>query len=477
MLKKTTIVLLICINLVMLSVVPVFAWTPNFSVVTTEDELADLTVNEKPGEINVISGQVKITKSINLKTNSMLVIGQDPQADEGTIVIENGGELVIDAPLIKTIASGETNLIRVKKGGRLILKSGSLERPISIWNETQSTAVIEEGGVCEVYNGFKLIYDDWDFKYLIDGKITYVDGQDEPEDPEDPEEPEVPVEPEYTECYGEVVKTDNKRLMTIYFAMPLLNEEIESLTVQSFDGSSWNDRIHYDQDEYMPDGFFRYSPDNVIEYLSWNHRKKPQSFLAFPEMWTEETAGQYVTYRIIYNYEDDYEMSNPIEILIPETGNPMPFTTENDYDDVDGNRGGIGQGESERHPVPDKPDNKPETEVKPESEMEPEISAKPENEVVPEIPAEPENEAKPETVPEQENAVPDKTEKPVQKPESEMVQEENKHNTSHKDNTSIYKETDSDINAIPGVAVAITVTIGAAGSAYVIARTIKKKRR
>ena len=468
MLKKSAITLFICINMIMFSAAPAFAWVPNFTMIKTQDELEAIVENENPGVMYALSGQVEVNKSINLKTDNMFVLTPNTDDIGGTIVIEDGGELIIDAPEIYTNADGRTNLIRVKKGGKLVLKSGTLTRPTSIWPETASTAVIEEGGICEVYKGFELNYKDWDFKYLIDGEVTYIDG------PYDPGEPEEPEEPEYIEdYYGEVVKVDESELMTIYFAMPVLDEDIKGLTVQSFDGEKWNDRIYYDQDEYMPEGYFRYSPDEVVEYLSWNHRNCKRSFLAYPEKWIEETAGEYVTYRIIYHYEDDYEMSQPVDILIPETGEPMPFTTEHDYDDVDGNRGGIGQGESERHPVPDKPEGTPE--VKPE----PGIPAKPEAKPEPEIPAKPE--AKPEFKPE----TPEKPEvkpevKPQVRPEIQETPEQTvvlpevteKPETENKEDNSISEEKRSEGIATTGIVIATGATGCVAGAAYGISKLI-----
>ena len=362
MIKKTCILVSAVLIIMSLNVTWAFAsGRPVFVPVHNEEELESLNNSSSSSNIYVVSGCVKVMKTVSLTSDKVFGFGQDPLADHGTIIIEDGGKLVLDMKNMEINPNGQEPFIVVRKGGKLSIKSGTVRAPL-IYDYKYAGIIVEEGGLCEVGDDAFLDKGERPVEAVISGKFS-GGGSPDTETPDYEEDNE--NEHEYKEIYyGEVVKVDKNKNMTIYFTMPVISKDVQSLKVQSFDGEKWVDRVSYEQDEHMPDGFFRYSPDNIKEYLSWNHRNGKQSFLSFPEVWTEETADKNVNYRIIYYYQNFTETSEPVSVHIPRTSEPMPFTTEHDYDDLDGNRGGVGHGKSERVPV--KPDEEEKTQVGPE---------------------------------------------------------------------------------------------------------------
>lgn len=492
--RRVTAILIMAFVLTAYSAVHASAWSP--PVMNTVDSLEKLEqLNESSaGADYIIEGTINVNKKVELSFEHSIVLFQDSIAGS-TIVIEEGGELVIDAPEVREIyTTGNFALINVKPGGKLVLKRGAI--PGTAIRDGIPTVVVEDGGVCELYNNFEIMLNVFHtFEDAISGEITRIDDSLKSDS-----EGGKPVQHEEKDIYtGRVVYMDKEHQISMFFTVPELTRDISSIRVERKNpyiktDTLWETLCTYERekDNETPENivFKHIVPKNnpadgeypFIEYFSWNQNinGKNVSNIRVPDVWNKNIAGKTVTYRMVYEYDDktkaDFETCE-IDIVMPENENEIPYTSGEEYGDIGGNRSGIVQGESERIPPGV---NNPETEIKPEIKPvlpvipSQEQKTDPEDEKI--LSESSDNEGNKAAGSEKKNIFPEMPDIKGNISEPEVKKEVREEPVFYDDNTSMYKDVVSATNAIPGIVIATTATIGIAGSAYGVTRVIKRRK-
>ena len=442
--KKKFFSLLMMIVMMFSMSLNVFAWQPSFIYVKSVDDL--INMSKASAGTYYISEHIDIEEDLVLEGNVQGVTGAGK-----SISVKSGATLTIDMPNFEFMGNGyDSHVIEVEEGGHLILKRGAAQVIVS--DPVKCSAFkIKEGGECKIYKDtFKLYTDETkSINGIFDGEYTFVDkdgneipvesenpGGSEnpgnPDNPDNPDGPNTPVDPEIPEkdyIKTEVAEVKEGGVVHIFVTFPTPETVIESITIQKKVNDEWMDSLKYDLVYSVGDLIYE-NKETLLS--SWSHTQRPYSFLRYTEQWTEDNAGKETVLRIKYNDSDKEYFSDETSIVMPDTGNIKEFNINFDeYNIVDGNRGGIGQGESDREPDigggkpgdnqdqnkdPDSgkdPESKPGADDKEEQESKPGSGNKPESK--------PESGNKPESKPESGNkpeSKPGSENKPESKPES-----------------------------------------------------------
>ena len=342
-------------------------------------------------------------------------IGSYSDADklgQGHILVKSGATLTVNVPGLQLMAGGNEPLIVIEAGGRLVLEQGKMYTI----NALEGVAIeMAEGGVFQVGPKFNLVPD-----RMILPPITPWDPDDsgqepenpEPENPEpenpspdqpeddpvkpgpgpmEPEEPEKPGEPRLE--FAEVVWLDASDRVYTYLTVPRLATNVRKIIVElSLDGDHWETAETYLRDDAAENSVvLRNEAESLV---SWDDLRGVHTFLKFLRPWNP--AEEHYLVRLHYVTDDGEFTTNLWDVDATGCENKRKFSGSRDYNELNGNIGGGGQGESDRVPpvVPDAP-NFPESDdehVKPRPEPEQPVKPRP-------VPVKPEKPELGETLP------------------------------------------------------------------------------
>lgn len=264
--------------------------------------------------------------------------GGDINGQDYAIRVLSGGHLIVDTvnTTIFGVHADESPLIYVEAGGSLTMTQGQL---FGIWGDyTAKTIVLESGATLN-----------WGEDFHVEGGVWIGDARQSKPGTEPPTEPEPEPSPEpspesspITDLWGEVRKVQGGKVR-FYMTLPRLEmKAVAAIRVErSADGEQWEER-----------DVFLWNEDRGYLDAGVDSSASIQFGVEHTYISYVETTDYQDFYLRLYVEGTPYKgFSNAVKVEIPANARPgedvkPPIT--GDYEDNEGNRGGGGQGESER---------------------------------------------------------------------------------------------------------------------------------